>query len=122
MDQNTSPENTEITNFKKKKSKKFVIDGKTYDMKFGSRRQVFNGTAYMTKGKMKQGDIIYNKQRRLVSAKKSKTATKEQRLKRYGYSAKKGKFGYVKIEPSGSLAATRKLGRRKSNFSRSRSR
>jgi hypothetical protein len=38
-----------------------------------------------------------NKWGRIVSLNKHVTAKKEMRLKKYGYSAKKGKFGYVKI-------------------------
>ena len=33
---------------------------------------------------------------RIVSKKKYETAKKEKRLEKYGYFAKKGKFGYVK--------------------------
>ena len=79
--------------------KPYVVDGKKYKMKFGSRRQVFNGTAYQTKGNLKQKDIKKNKQDRFVSVKKSLMATKEQRLLKYGYGAKKGKFGYVRVKP-----------------------
>jgi hypothetical protein len=82
-----------------KASKPYVVDGKKYKMKFGSRRQVFNGTAYQTKGNLKQKDIKKNKQDRFVSVKKSLMATKEQRLLKYGYGAKKGKFGYVRVKP-----------------------
>jgi hypothetical protein len=39
---------------------------------------------------------MYNKHGRIVSASKYKTAKKEMRLEKYGYFAKKGKFGYVK--------------------------
>ena len=41
-----------------------------------------------------------NKWGRIVSDKKHKTAKKEMRLKKYGYTAKKGKFGYVKVAKS----------------------
>lgn len=82
-----------------KASKPYIVDGKKYKMKFGSRRQVFNGTAYQTKGNLKQNDIKKNKQDRFVSVKKSLMATKEQRLLKYGYGAKKGKFGYVRVKP-----------------------
>jgi hypothetical protein len=41
-----------------------------------------------------------NKWGRIVSKKKHATAKKEMRLKKYGYTAKKGKFGYVKIKSS----------------------
>lgn len=37
-----------------------------------------------------------NKNGRIVSAVKHKTAKKEKRLEKYGFFAKKGKFGYVK--------------------------
>jgi len=37
-----------------------------------------------------------NKHGRIVSKKKYYTAKKEMRLEKHGYSAKKGKFGYVK--------------------------
>ena len=42
-------------------------------------------------------DLMYNDRGRIVSKKKFKTAKKEMRLEKYGYGAKKGKFGYVKI-------------------------
>jgi hypothetical protein len=39
---------------------------------------------------------MMNKWGRIVSEKKYKTAKKEKRLQKYGFFAKKGKFGYVK--------------------------
>jgi hypothetical protein len=42
-------------------------------------------------------DLIMNKNGRIVSMKKHKTAKKEKRLVKHGYTAKKGKFGAVKI-------------------------
>ena len=76
----------------------YTIKGKKYKELFGSREQVYNGTAYKTKAGLTIDDIIMNKWGRLVSAKKHKTAKKEMRLEKYGYSAKKGKFGYVKTK------------------------
>ena len=86
-----------------KENKPVTIDGKRYKMMYGSRRQVYNGTAYKTKGNLKQADIKKNKQNRFVSVKKSLMATKEQRLLKYGYGAKKGKFGYVRVKPQRSV-------------------
>ena len=43
-------------------------------------------------------DLIKNRWGRIVSRSKFETAKKEQRLKKYGYTAKKGKFGAVKIK------------------------
>lgn len=74
----------------------YTVKGKKYKELFGSREQVHNGTAYKTKAGLTKHDILMNKWGRLVSAKKHATAKKEMRLEKYGYSAKKGKFGYVK--------------------------
>jgi hypothetical protein len=74
----------------------YTVKGKKYKELFGSREQVHNETAYKTKAGLTKDDIIMNKWGRLVSAKKHETAKKEMRLEKYGYSAKKGKFGYVK--------------------------
>ncbi len=81
-----------------KKAKPIVVDGKKYKMRYGSRRQVYNGTAYTTKGNLKQKDIIKNKQDRFVSRKKSRMAKKEQRLLKYGYGATKGTFGFTRTK------------------------
>ena len=43
-----------------------------------------------------------NKWGHIVSAKKHATAKKENRLRKYGYTARKGKFGAVKISKTGS--------------------
>ena len=64
----------------------------------GSRRQVYSGTAEHTSGGLTKKDLIKNKWGRIVSRSKHLTAKKEQRLKKYGYTAKKGKFGSVKIK------------------------
>jgi hypothetical protein len=74
----------------------YHIKGKTYKLLRGSRAQVWNGTAYKTPGGLIKSALTMNKWKRIVSAKKYKTAKKEKRLEKYGYFAKKGKFGYVK--------------------------
>jgi len=75
----------------------YTINGKKYKELFGSREQVMNGTSYKTEGGLTIKDLVMNKWGRIVSAKKYRTAKKEMRLEKYGYGAKKGKFGYVKI-------------------------
>jgi len=70
--------------------------GKKFKELFGSREQVMNGTAYKTPGGLTVDNLIVNKYGRIVSKKKFYTAKKEKRLEKYGYFAKKGKFGYVK--------------------------
>ena len=75
---------------------KYSISGKSYPELFGSRQQVWNGTAYKTAGELVRKDLMMNKWGRIVSANKHKTAKKEKRLEKHGYFAKKGQFGYVK--------------------------
>lgn len=75
----------------------YNIGGKKYPVLKGSRTQVMNKTAYKTEGGLTINDLVMNKWGRIVSAKKHKTAKKEMRLRKYGYGAKKGKFGYVKL-------------------------
>jgi len=70
--------------------------GRKFKELFGSREQVMNGTAYKTPGGLTVDDLIMNKYGRIVSKKKHFTAKKEKRLEKYGYFAKKGKFGYIK--------------------------
>ena len=84
----------------------YHIHGKKYKELFGSRQQVMNGTAYKTAGELTKSDLIMNKWGRIVSRKKHATAKNEKRLVKHGYSAKKGKFGYVKINRK--LRKTRK--------------
>lgn len=74
----------------------YAIKGKKYPELFGSRVQVYRGTAYKTAGELVAKDLMMNKHGRIVSALKHKTAKKEKRLEKAGYFAKKGKFGYVK--------------------------
>jgi hypothetical protein len=65
---------------------------------FGSRAEVFHGTAKKTTGGLTKKDLIKNKHGEIVSRKKHLTAKREKRLEKHGYFAKKGKFGYVKRE------------------------
>jgi hypothetical protein len=73
----------------------YHVDDKKYKTLFGSREQVMNGTVHKTTGGLTKEDLVMNKWGRIVSAKKFKTAKKEMRLQKYGFFAKKGKFGAV---------------------------
>jgi len=75
----------------------YHVNGKKYEMLEGSRAQVWHGTAYKTPGGLTKAQLVFNKHGRIVSAKKHATAKKENRLRKYGYTARKGKFGAVKI-------------------------
>jgi hypothetical protein len=78
------------------KSGTYTVKNKEYKELFGSREQVWNGTAYKTPGGLTKSQLVMNKNHRIVSAVKFHTAKKERRLEKYGYFAKKGTFGYVK--------------------------
>lgn len=74
----------------------YHINGQKYKNLFGSRIQVWNKTAYKTSGELTRKNLMMNKWGRIVSSKKHLTAKKEKRLEKYGFFAKKGKFGYVR--------------------------
>ena len=74
----------------------YEIKGKKWKELFGSREQVYNGTAFKTSGNLTRKDIFMNRHGRIVSVKKHKTASAEKRLEKYGYTARKGNFGYVR--------------------------
>lgn len=76
---------------------KYTINGRKYDYLEGSRAQVWHETAYKTSGGLIRLDLIKNKYGRIVSRNKSKSATREKRLKKHGWTAKKGKFGAIRI-------------------------
>ena len=78
----------------------YTIKGVEYKELFGSREQVMNGTAYKTPGGLKKSQLTWSKTGRIVSKVKQETAKKEKRLEKYGYFAKKGKFGYVRRKKS----------------------
>lgn len=63
----------------------------------GSRAAVMHGTAKHTSGGLTKSNLKYNKWGRIVSKRKSEKAKKDKRLVKAGYTAKKGKFGAVKI-------------------------
>ena len=65
---------------------------------FGSRAEVYHGTAKKTSGGLEKKDLLKNKHGRIVSKKKHATAKRENRLKKYGFTAKKGKFGAVRLD------------------------
>lgn len=76
---------------------KYHIRGKAYPHLVGSRRQVMEHFAYKTAGDLTRPDLVKNSWGRIVSRKKHLSATREQRLKKHGYTAKKGQFGAVKM-------------------------
>ena len=78
----------------------------------GSRREVYNGTAKRTSGGLEKKDLFYNKYGRIVSLKKHVTAKKEKRLQKYGWTAKKGKFGGIKMKSKPKKNAKKSKGKK----------
>jgi hypothetical protein len=76
----------------------YHINANTYKSLIGSRHQVWNRTAYKTPGGLLRNQLVMNKWGRIVSKDKHITAKKEKRLRKFGFTAKKGKFGAVKIQ------------------------
>ena len=74
----------------------YYVKNKRWKELFGSRQQVYNGTSFKTEGGLTRADLMMNRHGRIVSVKKHKTASAERRLEKYGYTARKGKFGYVR--------------------------
>jgi hypothetical protein len=63
----------------------------------GSRAEVMHGTAKRTSGGLMKKDLKYNKWGSIVSKKKSEQAKKNKHLEKAGWTAKKGKFGAVRM-------------------------
>ena len=82
-------------------------------MKEGSRAQVMNGTAEHTSGGLKKSDLKYNSNGRIVSKKRSMQAKKDQRLKKAGWTHKKGEFGAIKIEQKSPKKTSKKKSSKK---------
>ena len=74
----------------------YVVKGQKYAKLIGSRAEVYHKTAFKTPGSLEKKDLFMNKNGRIVSLKKHKTAKKEKRLEKHGYFTKKGKFGFIK--------------------------
>jgi hypothetical protein len=67
-----------------------------FAMTFGTRAQVWHGTAKKTSGGLLKSHLMQNKSGRIVSRSKHNSAKKEKRLVKAGYLTKKGHFGFVK--------------------------
>ena len=65
--------------------------------KEGTRAQVMHGTVERTSGGLRKGDLKYNKQGRIVSRRRSQMAKRDDRLKKAGWTFKRGEFGAKKI-------------------------
>ena len=83
---------------------------KPFDLLRGSRAQVWHRTAWKTEGGLEKKNLMKNKNGRIVSVRKHKTAKREKRLAKAGWGFKKGKFGAVRLT-KGAARRTSKRGR-----------
>lgn len=70
----------------------YHINGNKYKILKGSRRLVWNKTAYKSPGGLTRDKLMMNKHGRIVSKKKHATAKREKRLEKAGFKPKKGTF------------------------------
>ena len=85
-----------MTKYSKTSQGEYIIKGQTYQQLVGSRAQVNNRTAYKTSGGLTADNLVYINGR-VKSKSKHVSASKEQRLVKYGYGAQKGTFGNIKL-------------------------
>jgi hypothetical protein len=94
-----------------KKNGVYTVNGKKYAQLIGKRAVVWHGNAYKTPGGLTKQNLVMNKHGRIVSALKHRTAKKENRLRKHGWTAKKGKFGAVAIGNKGTRKTQKRRGR-----------
>lgn len=73
-------------NWKRTADRKYLVNGKKFDMLVGSRRQVWNGTAYKTnpgKKALTKKHLMQKKNGNIVSRRKSATAKRQKNLGKY---------------------------------------
>ena len=99
-----------MTNRPTKRNGMYTIKNKTYKKLKGTRREVWNGTAFKTEGELEKKDLIQPKGRngRIVSLKKhisGKNKSNNNLIKSGWAFAKKGKFGHVRASKRSSSTA-----------------
>lgn len=96
---------------------KISVAGKKFEMLVGSRRQVWNSTAYKTghgKSGLTRKNLMMNKNGNIVSKKRSATAKKKKNLGKYIDLAKKNKGKtFKKMSKSMLKGKTRKASKKK---------
>jgi hypothetical protein len=74
---------------------------------YGTRAQVWHGTAKKTKGGLTKQNL-FKKKGRIKSKKASKKAKQNKNLKKAGWTFKKGEFGAISIEEKRSSSRSKK--------------
>jgi len=87
-------------------------------MTVGTRAQVWHGTADRTAGGLTKTDL-FMKNGRIRSKRASRSAKKNQNLKKAGWTFKKGEFGAIRLEDKG--GAKKKATPRRGKGSKKRS-
>ena len=81
-------------------------------MTVGTRAQVWHGTADRTAGGLTKKDL-FMKSGRIRSKRASRSAKKNQNLKKAGWTFKKGEFGAVRISEEKPVGKKKKKGSKK---------
>jgi hypothetical protein len=87
-----------------------------YEKTVGTRLEVFRGKAEKTsygKNALFKKDLVKNKRGRIVSKKASRSAKKNNRLVKAGYTTKKGTFGFVKVDTPRSKSKSKSKSKKK---------
>jgi fructose-1,6-bisphosphatase len=103
-------------NWKRTSDGKIMVNGKKYMMLVGSRRQVWNGTAYKTghgKAGLTRKHLMMNKNGNIVSKKRSVTAKRKKNLGKYIDLARKNKGKTFKKMTKSKTRKRRRRRRRK---------
>ena len=104
-------------NWKRTADGKMMVNGKKYAMLVGSRRQVWNGTAYKTghgKAGLTRKHLMMNKNGNIVSKKRSATAKRKKNLGKYIDLARKNKGKTFKKMTKSMVKKSKTRKRRKS--------
>ena len=110
-------------NWKRTSDGKIMVNGKKYMMLVGSRRQVWNGTAYKTghgKAGLTRNHLMMNKNGNIVSKKRSVTAKRKKNLGKYIDLARKNKGKTFKKMTKSMLKSKSKTRKRRKSRRRRR--
>lgn len=103
-------------NWKRTTDHKYLVNGKKYDMLVGSRRQVWNGTAYKTnpgKKALTKKHLMQKKNGNIVSKRKSATAKRQKNLGKYIDLARRNKGKKFQKMTKGLVKKLQTMGRKK---------
>lgn len=104
-------------NWKRTEDGKCLVNGKKFDLLIGSRRQVWNGTAYKTnpgKKALTKKNLLQKKNGNIVSKRKSATAKRQKNLGKYiGFALKNKGKKFQKMKKDMVVSKTKKRAKKR---------